>query len=96
MDSVGKIVEAAIMEIRDASGRPVRAFKTNKLGHFITVTPLAEGKYQIITEKEGLVFDPLSFETIGEIIPPMAIKAKAQANNQQPTTNNQQLQTAQI
>jgi hypothetical protein len=76
MDSNGKIVEGAIMEIKDIAGRPVRALKTNKLGHFMIVTPLMNGRYEIVTEKEGQVFEPITFETKGEIIPPIAIKGK--------------------
>lgn len=76
MDANGKIVEAAILEIKDIAGRPVRAVKTNKVGHFSIVTPLQNGKYEIITEKEGLVFDTLTFEATGSIIPPIAIRAK--------------------
>lgn len=76
MDNDGKIVEAAILEVRDVSGRPVRAVKTNKLGHFYVVTPLQNGEYEIETEKEGLEFDKVKFEADGEIIPPMAIRAK--------------------
>ena len=76
MDAKGKIVEAAILEIKDVAGRPVRAVKTNKVGHFSIVTSLQNGKYEIITEKEGLVFDSLTFEATGSIIPPIAIRAK--------------------
>lgn len=76
LDEQGKIVDAAIMEIRDMAGRPVRALKTNKLGHFMIVTPLANGKYEIIIEKEGYSFDPITFAAEGEIIPPIIIKAK--------------------
>ncbi len=73
----GKIVEGAILEIRDGSGRPVRALKTNKAGHFLSVTPLTNGKYQLIAEKEGLSFDPISFDVVGGIIQPIIYKAKA-------------------
>ena len=76
IDGERKIVEGAILEIRDAAGRPVRALKSNKLGHFLIVTPLINGKYEIITEKEGFDFDPVVFETIGTIIPPMAISGR--------------------
>lgn len=76
MDGSGKIVEGAILEIKDIANRPVRAIKTNKAGHFITVTPLQNGKYEIDTEKAGLVFDPLTFEASGGIIPPIAIRSK--------------------
>ncbi len=64
------------MEIRDIGGRPVRAVKTNKLGHFLIVTPLQNGRYEIVTEKEGYKFDNVSFQAQGEIIPPIAIKAR--------------------
>jgi hypothetical protein len=76
MDSAGKIVEGAILEIRDIAGRPVRAVRTNKVGHFLIVTPLQNGRYEILTEKEGLEVDPVSFEAKGTIIPPIAIRAK--------------------
>lgn len=76
MDASGKIVEGAILEIRDAAGRPVRALRSNKVGHFFIVTPLINGNYEIITEKEGLAFEPLTFEATGSIIPPIAIRAK--------------------
>ncbi|MCH7641436.1 hypothetical protein IID22_04540 [Patescibacteria group bacterium] len=80
VDSDGKIVEGAILEIKDHEGRPVRALKTNKLGHFIIVTSLANGKYEMTTEKEGLSFEPVTFEAKGEILPPIAIWAKGGSN----------------
>lgn len=76
MTSDGKIIEGAIMEIMDFQGRPVRALKTNRAGHFMIVTPLPNGQYKILIEKEGLTFEPIIFETHGTIIPPIAIKAK--------------------
>lgn len=80
-DKEGKIVNGAILEIRDAAGRPVRALRSNMLGHFIIVTPLQNGTYEIIPEKEGLSFDQLTFEAKGEIIPPIAIRAKGSPMN---------------
>lgn len=76
MDEERKIIEGAILEIKDSSGRPVRALKSNRAGHFIIVTPLANGKYEITTEKDGFTFDPVSFETKGEMIPAIAIRGK--------------------
>jgi hypothetical protein len=76
LDQNGKIIEGAILEIRDLAGRPVRAVRSNKLGHFMIVTALANGQYDIVTEKEGYNFDPVTFEAKGEIIPPILIKAK--------------------
>lgn len=75
LDPQGKIVEGAILEIRDEQGRPVRALKSNKAGHFLIVTPLSNGKYQLIAEKQNYKFGNLTFEAKGEIIPPIAIKA---------------------
>lgn len=75
MDDKGKIVEGAILEIRDMAGRPVRALRSNKVGHFMVVTALTSGEYEIVTEKEGLKFEPVAFKATGEIIPPIMIKA---------------------
>lgn len=80
LDSNGKIVEAAILEIKDTQGRPVRALKTNKAGHFWIATPLVNGEYKIIIEKEGLNFEPLIFEAMGAIIPPLSIRANITKN----------------
>lgn len=74
--SGGKIVESAILEVREVGGHPVRALRTNKIGHFLTVTPIRDGEYEIETEKEGLSFDTVRVQAIGNIIPPILIKAK--------------------
>lgn len=76
LDREGRIIERAILEIRDASGHPVRALKTNKLGQFRTATPLPNGAYEIETEKEGLRFDIIKIELKGEIVQPIEIRAK--------------------
>ena len=76
LDAEGHIVESAILEIKDSAGRPVRAVKTNTLGHFFIVTPLANGTYEIITEKSGYTFDHVKFVASGQIIPPIAIRGR--------------------
>jgi hypothetical protein len=76
VDTKGLIMESAILEIKDEQRRPVRAFKTNKLGHFMIVTPLVDGKYEITTEKEGFEFEPTIFNAEGKVIMPILIKAK--------------------
>jgi hypothetical protein len=73
----GKIVEGAILEIRDSSKKPVRAVRTNRVGHFITATPLQNGDYEIETEKPGFTFETVHFKAEGTLIPPIQIKAKA-------------------
>ena len=81
LDNNGKIVEGAILEVKDAAGRPVRALKSNKLGHFMIVTSLPDGNYDLVTEKEGLEFDSISFEAKGDMIPSIAIRAKNAITN---------------
>ena len=81
VDTEGLIIENAILEIKDDQRRPVRAFKTNKLGHFMIVTPLIDGKYEITTEKEGFEFEPTIFNAEGKVIMPILIKAKGKVEN---------------
>jgi len=69
-----QIVESAIIDIIDNTGRPVRALRSNKAGHFMIVTPLQNGTYTLNIEKEGYNFKPVSIITNGNIIPPILIK----------------------
>lgn len=71
-----KIIENAIIEIRDPNGIPVRATKTNKLGQFISTTPLKNGTYQLQVDKDGYEFNLISLELKGQILPPLKIQAK--------------------
>jgi len=64
------------MEIRDAGGRAIRAIRSNRAGHFVTVTPMDNGRYDIITDKEGYEFFPVSFEAGGQIIPPILVQGR--------------------
>ena len=79
-DSLGKSLEGVILEIADAAGLPVRALRSNKLGQFLTATPLPNGTHIMTAEKEGLSFDPISIVTKGEIVPPIIISAKPLSN----------------
>ncbi len=74
MDQDRKIIEGAILEIKDSNSRPVRALKSNRAGHFMIVTPLSNGKYEITIEKDGFKFEPVSFEAKGEMIEAIAIR----------------------
>ena len=82
LEGNGKIVENAILEIKDSEGRAARALRSNKLGHFMIVTPLADGIYEIITEKEGLSFETVTIEAVGQIIPAIAIWAKKEGGKE--------------
>lgn len=88
VDGDRKIVEGAIMEIKDSGGRPVRALRSNKAGHFITVTPVEVGGYDIVTEKDGYEFVPVHFEATGVLIPPILVQGKKVAVVQIPATQS--------
>ena len=75
-NSNGELIQGALISVFDTSGKPVRAFKTNGLGQFISVTPLANGRYTIQTDFDGLNFDTIAFEAKGQLLDPFAITAK--------------------
>jgi len=77
LDQEGKIMEGAILEIRNTQGTPVRALRTSRLGQFMIATPLPNGLYEIETEKEGYQFDIIKIEAKEEIIKPIEIRAKS-------------------
>ena len=66
----------AIITVRDQSGIPVRALKTNKLGQFLSTTPLNMGNYSLEIEHETNAFDPISIALSNQILAPLEIKAK--------------------
>ncbi len=76
VDQNRKIIEGAIMEIKDSSGRPIRALRSNKAGHFITVTPLENGRYDVVTDKDGYEFGAINFEATGQLIPPILVSGR--------------------
>lgn len=75
-DTQGNYVENAIIVAHDKQGLPVRALKSNKLGQFIAATPLPDGIYTMVVEKEGMIFDVVEIELKGEILQPVTIQAK--------------------
>jgi len=80
LDPKGKIIEGAIIEIRNSKGTPVRALKTNKLGQFRIVTQLKNDTYEIETEKEGYAFNIIKVELKGEPVSPIEIRARGVAH----------------
>lgn len=69
----GKIVEGAIVEVQDQKGNPARVLKTNQLGQFKTSAQLANGRYLMVTEKEGLEFDRVNVDLSGAVVQPIRI-----------------------
>lgn len=74
-DNEGRIIDGIIVEIQDEHGNPSRVLKTNSLGQFKTTTPLANGRYLIISEKDGYNFDRVNIDLIGQIVQPVKIIA---------------------
>ncbi|HOZ81195.1 MAG TPA: PrgI family protein [Candidatus Woesebacteria bacterium] len=74
-DNQGKIIEGAIVEIQDEKGNPTRVLKTNLLGQFRTTTPMANGKYLVIVEKDNFKFDRVQILIEGKIIDPIKIQS---------------------
>jgi hypothetical protein len=79
VDHNNRIVEGAILEIKDETGNPVRALRSNKLGHFQIATQLPSGTYEIVTDKEGLIYDTYRVVLKNEIVKSLTIKARGAA-----------------
>lgn len=75
-DTAGNYLEGAIVSIHDKDGLPIRALKTNKLGQFSGATPLADGIYTVIFEKDSLEFETLQTELNGSVLAPLTVRAK--------------------
>ncbi|MHB8442908.1 MAG: carboxypeptidase regulatory-like domain-containing protein [Patescibacteria group bacterium] len=65
-----KILNNAIVIVKDTNQKPVRAVKTNQLGQFFTRTPLPPGRYDIEVDAAGYKFNTATIELSGQIIPP--------------------------
>lgn len=77
LDDKGGILPNAIIEIRDKTGMPVRASKTNKESQFSLATSLPNGTYEVEVEHPDFSFDIIKLKAGGGIIPPITIKAKS-------------------
>ena len=74
-DPRGNPLGNILVEIKDANENPVRAFKTNPLGHFASATPINNGTYTIEFEdpKGENKFDVIQFSATGQIILPIEV-----------------------
>lgn len=74
-DPRGNPLPNILVEVKDPEENPVRAFKTNGLGQFASATPLSNGAYTIhLEDPKGLQrFDPVTFQAVGELIPPIEV-----------------------
>jgi hypothetical protein len=74
-DQEGLLLSNVIIVVKDASGQPARALKTNKIGQFAISTPLPNGTYTMELESEGHSFDVVEVAVEGKVMPPIEIKA---------------------
>lgn len=79
-DPQKKLLPNIILTIKDKSGLPVRALKTNKLGQFSTATPLPNGTYLLEVEDpmKRYVFDVAQISLSGKVFLPIEIIAKGE------------------
>lgn len=75
-DSAKTPLENIILVVKDATGIPLRALKTSKLGQFLSATPLADGTYTIDVESELAKFAPFTLNLTGQVLSPIEIQAK--------------------
>lgn len=74
-DPRGNVLSNILVEVKDKSGNPVRAFKTNPLGQFASATPLSPGVYTIELEdpKKQQNFDRIEITANNEIMRPIEV-----------------------
>ena len=79
-DPQRKLLPNIILTIKDKSGLPLRALKTNKLGQFATATPLPNGIYFLEIEDplKRFVFDIAEITLSGKIFLPIEIIARGE------------------
>lgn len=74
MNGDGEPLERVILVVRDSHGIPVRALKTNRLGQFLSATPLSDGAYTVEVESDAYQFKPFEINLTGKVIVPMEVK----------------------
>lgn len=74
-DARGNVLPNILIEVRDKDGNPVRAFKTNGLGQFVSATSLLNGAYRIELEdpRGQHKFDTIEILANGTILDPLEI-----------------------
>lgn len=72
-DPRGNALANILVEVKDAEGNPVRAFKTNTIGQFESATPLLNGVYTINFDDPAgkQKFDVIEITLNGNIVQPL-------------------------
>ena len=74
-DKGGRLLENATLIVKDANDVPVRALKTNKLGQFISTTPLFSGSYKIEVLNSDNSFAIMNIILEGKVLKPLEFLA---------------------
>jgi len=69
----GKLLEGALVIVKDEKDEPVRALKSNTLGQFAIATPVPNGKYRIYVTYEGESFDIIEVVVNGQELEAMEV-----------------------
>ncbi len=74
-DARGNVLSGILVDVKDKDGNPIRAFKTNVLGQFVSATPLANGTYTVDFEdpKGQNKFTSISLTADGTILQPIIV-----------------------
>lgn len=77
-DPRGNVLPNILIEVKDKEGNPVRAFKTNGLGQFLSATPLLNGIYTVeFEDPEGKnKFDTIELVATGDILMPIEVTSQ--------------------
>ncbi len=79
-DHAGELLEGAVVIVKDSNGEPVRALKSNQLGQFIIATPLTNGRYTTEVTKSGEIFDIMTVDVAGTVLPPLEFIGRVSSN----------------
>lgn len=74
-DPRGNVLPNILVEILDSQNNPVRAFKTNQVGQFLSATPLPNGTFRMNFEdpKSKQAFESVEIVAKGDILLPLEI-----------------------
>lgn len=70
-----KLVDRAVVSIKNPQGGIIRALNTNLLGQFFATDPLANGTYVLSVEKSGLTFPERTITLNGSLVSPLELRA---------------------
>ncbi len=73
VDQNGIAVANVLVEAKDRGGQSLRVGKSDANGNFVLGNPLEDGFYQIVAEKDGVIFPASELELSGQILQPLVI-----------------------